>query len=84
MQNTINSPTGFLPAWHNSSSDIVPAQHLKGIRSIPSFHMTKPVTMRDDGDDLFETATAIVNIVTTVTDRHASGGSYLKMICRPA
>ena len=42
------------------------------------------VTIRDDGDDLFETATAIVNIVTTVTDRHASGGSYLSMICRPA
>ena len=40
--------------------------------------------MRDDSDDLFETATAIVNIVTTVTDRHAFGDSYLSVICLPA
>ena len=32
-----------------------------------------PVTVRDDGDDVFDTATGTENIDTTVTHRHAGG-----------
>ena len=42
------------------------------------------VTIRVDGDGVFDTATIAINIVTTVTHRHARSGSYRKTIFRPS
>ena len=42
------------------------------------------VTIRVDGDGVFDTAPAAEIIVTTVTHRHALSGSYRKVILRPS
>ena len=43
-----------------------------------------PVTIRVDGDGVFDTTPAVEIIVTTVTHRHALSGSYRKTIFRPS
>ena len=53
-------------------------------RYAPLTFPTLPVTIRVDGDGVFDTAPTVEIIVTTVTHRHALSGSYRKTIFRPS